>query len=261
MSKIFDALRKAEGATDKAESPEQPAASVHSRQDVEPERARPAQIDINPSNLDLPLEFARELGTLRGSLDQLLPGRTQRTLMVCGALEAEGASTVAVALSRLLAEDEGVRVALVDADLRGVRRRLPTLPSEQGFAGVLGDQIPVAEALVGTTLENLVVLPGSVAEESPLRLLTAENFRRSLEYLKKHFHYVIIDSAPILEAPEAAGVINQTDGVILVVRAARTKREVVQRAIETVEKLQGRVLGAVLNRRQYVIPEFIYRRI
>ena len=53
----------------------------------------------------------------------------------------------------------------------------------------------------------------------------------------------------------------QTDGTILVVRAARTKREVVQRALETMGKFQGRVLGAILNRQQYVIPEFIYRRI
>ena len=258
MTKIFDALRKSQGASD-LNLAQVPADQEF--QTIESEPIRPAEIEISPSGLELPLEFVRELGTLRSSLDQMLPGRTQKTLLVTGAVGGEGASTVAVALARLLAEDERVRVALVDADLRGVRRRLPTLDARSGFPGVLGQDLSVEQALVGTTLSNLAVLPGGICVDSPLRLCTADNCRSSFDYLKRHFHYVVVDSPPILEAPEVTGLIEQADGVIVVVRAARTKREVVQRAIDMLEKMNGRVLGAVLNRRQYIIPEFIYRRI
>lgn len=258
MSKIFDALRKSHAAGTLHATPHaEPARHAA----VEPEPIRPAEIDVNPSGLDLPLEFSRELGTLRGTVDQLLPGRTQRTLLVAGAVEGEGASTIASAFARLLAEDDRVRVVLVDADLRSRDRRLPSVEPESGFPGVLGGHLAVEQALVGTTLPNLVVLPGGMVSDSPLRLCTADNCRVILDYLRRHFHFVIIDGAPLLDSPEMMAVASQVDGTLLVVRAARTKREVVQRAKETVEKFQGRVLGAILNRQQYVIPEFIYRRI
>lgn len=259
MSKILDALLKSQGTAREMEPPAPPRPGPEPVVEAEP--VRPAEILVSPSGLDLPLEFARELGTLRGTLDQLLTGRTQRTVMVAGAVEGEGASTVAAAFARLLAEDERVRVALVDADLRGALRRLPAVDGRSGFPGVLTGQLDVPGALVGTTLPNLVVMPGGVTEESPLRICTADNCRQPLDYLRRHFHFVVIDSAPLLEAPEALALASLVDGTILVVRASRTKREVVQRAIETVNKSQGRVLGAILNRQQYVIPEFIYRRL
>jgi Mrp family chromosome partitioning ATPase len=160
-----------------------------------------------------------------------------------------------------LAEDESLKVALVDADLRSARRRLPEVDPGSGFPGVLAGSQAVERALVGTSLPNFMVLPGGVPTDTPQRLCTAENCRPILEHLKRHYHFVIIDGAPILEAPETTALASQVDGTILVVRASRTKREVVQRAMNTIEKFQGRVLGAILNRQQYVIPEFIYRRI
>lgn len=228
---------------------------------VEVEPLRPAEIVIGASGIDLPVEFARELGALRGKVDQILAGRVQRTLLVAGAVEGEGASTVAAAFARLLAEDERVRVVLVDADMRGALRRLPAVDPRNGFPGVLGGRLDVRNSLVGTSLPNLVLLPGGISDESPLRLCTADNCRPMIEYLRRHFHFVIIDAAPLLEAPEMVPLASLVDGTILVVRASRTKREVVQRAIATIDKTQGRVLGAILNRQQYVIPEFIYRRL
>jgi Mrp family chromosome partitioning ATPase len=126
---------------------------------------------------------------------------------------------------------------------------------------VLAGERSVEDAMVGTTLPNLAVLPGGASAESPLRLCTTQNLHGPLDWLRQHFHYVVIDGPPVLDSPELAAVAGQVDGIVLVVRAARTKREVIQRAIETIEKFQGRVLGAILNRQQYVIPDFIYRRI
>lgn len=280
MSKIFDAFKKAESGRQRVERRD-PASepidhyppSFENRviesvpfPDASPLHTEPfqpqARLALSPSGLELPLEFVRELGTLRGTVDQLLPGKGQKTLLLAGSIIGEGASTVSTAFARLLAEDASTCVALIDGDLRSVEaRRLPTVGPESGFAGVLAGHVTIDQALVGTSLPNLAVLPGGVTSESPLRLCTPENLRAMFDYLKRHFHYVIVDGAPLLDAPEAIPLAAQTDGIILVVRAARTKREVVQRAIETTEKFQARVLGAILNRQQYVIPEFIYRRI
>jgi protein-tyrosine kinase len=284
MSKIFDALKKTEAragdTVPTAPSPgdsgprgaEPQLRSVQSPQfqpieEVPPEALREpslpqaAEFVVEPSGLELPLEFVRELGTLRGTIDQLLPGRASRTILVSGAIPGEGASTVAAAFARLLAEDERLRVALVDGDLRSTERRLPTVEDSQGLASVLSGERTIEEALVGTTLPNLAVVPGGAATDSPLRLCTTNNLHAPLDWLRHHFHYVVIDGPPVLDSPELVAMAGQVDGIVLVVRAARTKREVVQRALETIEKFHGRVLGAILNRQQYVIPDFIYRRI
>lgn len=274
MSKIFDAFRKAEAVNQGLDVPEphphlrEPYAAPRESRAIEAVPFQPEplvtqpQPAINATGLELPLEFVRELGTLRGTVDQLLPGKGQKTMLLAGAIAGEGASTVSAAFARLLAEDPRTSVVLVDADLRSAgKRRLPTVDAGTGFPGVLAGRVGIEQALVGTTMPNLVVLPGGVTADSPLRLCTPDNLRVIFDYLKRHFHYIIVDGAPLLDAPEAVPVAAQTDGTILVVRAARTKREVVQRAIETMEKFEGRVLGAILNRQQYVIPEFIYRRI
>lgn len=263
MSKIFDALKKSAGIPS-AESPgpaEPPRAEAPRPAEAPPVEAPPLELIVNPSGLDLPLEFVRELGTLRGTVDQLLPGRAQRTILFAGAISGEGTSTVAAAFARLLAEDERLRVALVDADLRSASRRLPTVDDHHGLAGVLAGESRIDQALVGTTLPNLAVLPGGPTTDSPLRLCTTNNLHAPMDHLRRHFHYVVLDGPPVLDSPELVSLAGQVDGIVMVIRAARTKREVVQRALEQIDKVHGRVLGAILNRQQYVIPDFIYRRL
>ena len=68
-------------------------------------------------------------------------------------------------------------------------------------------------------------------------------------------------NSPDRLAPETAIFASSTDGVVLVVRANRTRREVVQKAIDVLNKARCRLLGVVLNDRRYPIPGFIYRRI
>lgn len=279
MSKIFDALNKKQGRlpADDAGPPPlgSPAGSTRWAPQgnegrgfpdppaprLEPAQPRSPEIILNPSGLDLPLEFVRELGTLRGTIDQLLPGRPVRTILFAGAVPGEGSSTVAAAFARLLAEDERLQVVLIDADLRSVERRLPSVDDHHGFAGVLDGHQTIEQALVGTSLPNFAIVPGGATADSPLRLCTANNLHAPLEWLRQHYHYVVIDGPPVLDSPEMVSLATQVDGIVLVVRAARTKREIVQRAIETIDKFQGRVLGAILNRQQYVIPDFIYRRL
>ena len=53
----------------------------------------------------------------------------------------------------------------------------------------------------------------------------------------------------------------KVDQVILVVRAHRTKRQVVEHAKDEITKHGGKLLGVVLNRRRFFIPDFIYKRL
>jgi Mrp family chromosome partitioning ATPase len=58
-------------------------------------------------------------------------------------------------------------------------------------------------------------------------------------------HRIIIDSPPILSTPDPLVIARYVDGVLLVVRAGKTPRDYLTKAIQSLNSSQ--VLGVVLN--------------
>jgi Mrp family chromosome partitioning ATPase len=75
------------------------------------------------------------------------------------------------------------------------------------------------------------------------------------------FDWVIIDGPPVTVYPETASLASVSGGAVLVVRAESTRREVVEESRNVLAESGVEIVGAVLNRRQYHIPGFIYRRL
>ncbi|MCK4349429.1 MAG: hypothetical protein KAX13_01150, partial [Candidatus Krumholzibacteria bacterium] len=92
-------------------------------------------------------------------------------------------------------------------------------------------------------------------------LFNSERMAQLMRQLSDTYDYVLIDTAAIMEAPETSNITSYSDGVILVIHTGNTRREVIKRAMLMVEKLDGRFIGTILNRKKYHIPEFIYRRV
>ncbi len=279
MSKIYDALRKASQEEGRGRAPAPAPAPVpfegRPRMEPDPVVVSPPPASPPPAGRDdflregseeelppLSGAFARELANLRASLEQILPDLPQRTILVAGTVPGEGSSTVAARLAQFLSEDPRLRVALVDADLRNADPRpVELVPVGEGFASVLGGSLRPADALRPASLGGLDVLPSEGVSSDPYALCTDEHVNVFLDYLRGQYHYALLDAAPVLSAPETAVLAGSVDGVVLVVRAGKTKREVVQRGLDRLRKYNARVLGVVMNRQQYIIPEFIYRRL
>ena len=69
---------------------------------------------------------------------------------------------------------------------------------------------------------------------------------------------VLIDCPPLFFSASAIRATPQVDGILLVIEdGARSKAEL-QRAVSMVEAVEGRVLGAVLNKRRYLLPDWLY---
>jgi Mrp family chromosome partitioning ATPase len=82
-----------------------------------------------------------------------------------------------------------------------------------------------------------------------------------LAQLHKEFDYVLINVPAVILDGAASLWGPLVDGVILVVEANLTRREVARKAKESLESANVRLLGAVLNNRTFPIPETIYRNI
>jgi non-specific protein-tyrosine kinase len=177
------------------------------------------------------------------SLDQAL-----ETLLVTSAASGEGKSTILSNLAVTMAQGEK-RTILVDADLR--RPSLHNLfdaGNNQGLTTMVVDESASAEPpLVETGVENLLLLPSGPLPPNPAEILGSRRMEEIIATLKTHADIVLFDAPPVMAVTDAAVLGTKVDGVLLVFSAGKTRREHAVRAKEVLERVQVRLIGAVLN--------------
>ena len=271
MTRIFEALRKVQVARPApapveaptpaaAAVPASPAARSLPANVVRLAEARVPALELLPAPA-LPEEFVVELTHLRYALESALTGKACRVVAVASAQPHEGSTTVALSLARVLSQDPSLRVLLVDTHVRraGVAAALG-LKADATLRDLLAGHSDVARHIVVVERRNLRVLCAR-ADATGGTSFPIGDLREFLAAASSAYDWVILDTAPVLENADAAAVASLADGVVMVLRAGRTKRPVVARAATVLQKANARVLGSVLNRRRLEIPEFIYRRI
>lgn len=250
MSNIFDALNRQRSAIAR---PAEPLVRV------EPDRTAGAVLpSAGDAHRDLEMERLRQRVFLElGALERM-------SLVFTGAVDGEGTTTLALLFARELARAEAKPILLIDADLTGgtglSRAADGELPSP-GFTDLLEGKVEPTTVLLSTEQPNLHFLPRGQDHGAPLDVIKIDRVRKLLSDLHRHYAFIIIDASPLLSAPEAGLIAAAADGTVMIVRARRTRREVVQRALRLLAHSNGRVVGAVLNDRRYPIPSFFYRRL
>jgi len=198
-------------------------------------------------------ELVRGVG---GVVQALLSGRagTPAVLAVCGAGVGAGCTTVAAATAMELAAKSGIRVLLVDADLRAPE--LDALAGEgggPGFADVLAGGASLQDALVCSGSESLAVLPmgdSRVAADDQsgmLRLLEGAAPGRLLGACRGLFDAVILDAGDGAWRGTAM-LAGAAGAAVLVVRSGLGSASEVRRTGRDLEHFGTRLIGTVLNR-------------
>ena len=90
----------------------------------------------------------------------------------------------------------------------------------------------------------------------------SRNFRTAyLAELRESFSYVLIDCPSLKESTEVLGLAPLVDGILLVVEANRTARSQITYLERTIEGAGGKVLGHILNKRTYPIPNWVFAKL
>ncbi len=108
---------------------------------------------------------------------------------------------------------------------------------------------------------NLYVIPCGGPHAEPLPVLQSNGFDLFLKRMRDSYDFVILDAPPIHGFAETRVLCPKVDGVILVIESGKTRRQVAFSAKKQLEKAGAKLLGVVVNKRKYYIPEFIYRRL
>jgi Mrp family chromosome partitioning ATPase len=97
-------------------------------------------------------------------------------------------------------------------------------------------------------VSGLSVLTSGPLPPNPAELLGSARMRDLLNELLTLADMVVVDSPPTVALADAAILSTQVDGVLLVVEAGKTRREIARRAMEALRRVNARVIGVVLNR-------------
>ncbi|WP_058235180.1 polysaccharide biosynthesis tyrosine autokinase [Devriesea agamarum] len=211
----------------------------------------PAMKDMKRSAgeaLPEPTHFAvkESIRKLRTNLRYLNVDNPPRVIVVTSAIPAEGKSTVAGNLARVLARS-GQKTLLIDADLRR-----PVVYEEFGLDGSLGltqllsGAAGLDDCLIPSNVPNLQVLPAGQIPPNPSELLGSHRMESLLRELRKEY-FIVIDAPPILPVTDGVLLARHADGAILVIGAGKARREVLKRAVDQLRTVDAKVLGAVIN--------------
>ena len=172
-----------------------------------------------------------------------------KSILVTSSGPGEGKSTTAANLATVIAQ-AGKNVILVDADLRRpTLHRFFELPNGQGLTTALLDvQSPAVAHLQETIVPRLKVMSSGPIPPNPAELLNSQRQSDLIVELVNSVDVVIIDSPPVLTVADALVLAPQVSGVLLVVEAGRTRREMLQKAKDALVRTEGRLLGVALNR-------------
>ncbi|MGI9149522.1 MAG: CpsD/CapB family tyrosine-protein kinase [Chloroflexota bacterium] len=184
--------------------------------------------------------------SLAATLQFAYADRQLQTVGLTSAAAGEGKSNTTANLAIALAEG-GRRVIVVDADLRRPgQHALFGLDRKDGLANVLlGDppQLPLQD----TQMPGLRVLTSGPTPANPLEALASRRFDHVLALARAQADFVLVDTPPAGALADAAVLAPRLDGILLVVSAGRTKRELARRAREQLERVNANILGVVLT--------------
>lgn len=192
--------------------------------------------------------------TLRANLRLGGAGRPVQVLTVSSASPGDGKSTTAANLAVVLAM-QGERVLVIDTDMRrGSVHALFGLARDGGTAELLAADGSIEVALSG--LVHTVSFPGGVTvdvlsagstPENPTELLGGERWVAVLAWARARYDAVLVDTPPINMFADGLLASAETDGVLLVVRAGKSRDDEAEVAAAQVRSLHIPLVGVVLN--------------
>ena len=164
-------------------------------------------------------------------LNRLYFGLQARSVLITSALPGEGKTTTAAALAEA-ASARGLRVVLIDGDLRSLDQPKRGAPPASGFSEVLRGVSAANEVMQVSPGSSLAVLPSGGRVENPISLLSLPAVQHTFESLSRSFDLIIIDSPPVLVGGDCWMLSQHVDRTVMIVKWRSTSRKCIATALQ-----------------------------
>lgn len=190
------------------------------------------------------LHAMEQYRVLRSRVLEIMRMQNMRSLMVTSAVSGECKTTTSINLALALSQVQGLRVLLVDTDLRkaGIAEVLG-IPYQIGLHDYLRSTVPLNDMLLQLT-KSLFFVPSGGVDQNSAELLHSSEMTAFVNQAQSLFDIVIFDAPPLFPVADARVIANLVDAILFCVRAGATSEIIVSEAVALIRpKLIGTVLA------------------
>jgi len=112
--------------------------------------------------------------------------------------------------------------------------------------------------LQSTQIENLQLLTSGPVPPNPAEILGSQRMTELLALLRSSAEYVLIDTPPVIAVTDAAVLAPKVDGVLIVINAGKTRRDLAIKARDILMQVNANILGVVLNNAEIDKSSYAY---
>ena len=176
--------------------------------------------------------------------------RPPKIILISSAGPSEGKTLTSTNLAITMAQ-AGSRVVIVDCDMRKPKvHKMFGIGRDKGMSSVLVSnelENVLQDVIIHSEIPNLDVIPCGPIPPNPSEIIGSQKMSRIMEKLQEKYDRIIVDSPPITAVTDSTVLAKFVDGVMLVVHAGVTPRQVVKTGLEQIQGVDANILGAVLN--------------
>jgi protein-tyrosine kinase len=213
------------------------------------------QLNMDEKERDEVMKFVQQMF--------LMPGvEAPRTVALTGIESGNGCTWICCRAAQILASQDKSPVCIVDANLRSPGlHQVFGVENHHGLSDALAETQSIRNFVRPLGKQNLWLLSCGANATKRSRLLSSNRMRLRLSELRQYFKYVLIDCPALNVGNDAIVLGGAADGVVLILKAESSRREVAQKAVQDLQNAGVRILGAVLNQRTFPIPQAIYNKL
>lgn len=189
--------------------------------------------------------LAESLRTIRTNLSFI--NKDAQLIAISSSISGEGKTFVALNLAGVLAMS-GKKILLIDLDLRKPKVHLGLdADNTLGMSNLLVDQCTIDEVVKHSKIEGFDFITAGPIPPNPSELILGDNFKNTIEKLKKHYDKIIIDTPPVGLVSDGISILSEVDIPIYVFKANYSKRQFVSNIYNLTKKEKISNLNVILN--------------
>lgn len=180
-------------------------------------------------------------------IEEIISSNSYKCFAVTSAVKGEGKTLTSMNMAYLMAHEFKKKVLLIEGDLKNPSLSpyfLTGLPAK-GLIDVVRGNAELNDSIVQLKNSNLYILPAGGRVKNSSEFLSSDRMHKILSSLKEEFDILIIDSPPILSLADMNILSKLVDGVLLVVRAGETPKDIVLKAVHSLSS--DKIIGVILN--------------
>lgn len=170
------------------------------------------------------------------------------SIIVTSEKPAAGKSIVSANIAITYAQ-AGYKTLIIDGDMRKPTQHYVFETSNyDGLSNLIVGKSDFETAIRSTRVENLDLLTSGPIPPNPSELIASEKFENILNDLFKYYDFILIDTPPVNTVTDAQVFMQYVKECVLIIDVENNNKDELKKAKSLIEKAEGRLLGAVLNK-------------